>query len=440
MSTHKPPAVPLAREAVLVDGVRTPFMRSNGAFKDVMSWELGRIAIAGLLAKTGVDPKVVEVVAMGTVVQDPRTSNLAREAMLGAGLPQTTPAYTTTLACISANVAATTLVDQIHLGRVDVAIAGGAESFSDPPIRLSKSLRQALVKMQKVKGAKGWLDILSELSPEDIIPDIPSAAEFSTGLTMGESCERFAKRVGVSRRDSDEYAARSHVLADRAWKEGRYADEVLAVPLPPKMDIVKMDDGPRGDSTPESLGSLKPAFDRDFGLITAGSSSFLTDGGSAVLLTSREGAERNGLEPRAIIRDYVYAAGDPLEELLAGPALAVPRLLERSGLSAKDVGVWEIHEAFAAQMVANLRLLADKKFLEEKTGWHKGPIEIPLDKVNPWGGSLSIGHPFGATGGRLLSTAAHRLQVTGERWAVVTGCAAGGHGSAILLENPNASR
>lgn len=434
MTTRKPPTVPAARDAVLVDGVRTPFLKSNGAFKELMSWDLGRIAVAGLMAKTGVDPKQIEMVAMGTVVQDPRTSNLARESMLGAGLPLSTPAFTTTLACISSNVAATALVDQINLGRVDFAIAGGAESFSDPPIRLSKNLRQALVKMQKVKGAKGYLDILGELSPEDIIPDIPSAAEFSTGQTMGQSCERFAKRLGVSRADSDEFAVRSHVLADRAWKEGRFADEVLAVPVPPSMELVKNDDGPRGDSTKEGLAKLKPAFDKDFGLVTAGSSSFLTDGGSAVLLASREAAEQNGLKPRAIVRDYVYAAGDPLEELLAGPALSVPMLLERNGLAPRDVGVWEIHEAFAAQVVANLRLLADKKFLEEKAGWNKGAIEIPLEKINPWGGSLSIGHPFGATGGRLLATAARRLQVTGERYAIVTGCAAGGHGSAILLE------
>lgn len=435
MSPSKPPSPAAPRDAVLVDGVRTPFLKSNGAFKELMSWDLGRLAIAGLMARSGLDPKAVELVVMGTVVQDPRTSNLARESMLGAGLPHSTPAFTTTLACISSNVACTTLVDQIQLGRIDVGVAGGAESFSDPPIRLSKSLRQALVRMQKVRGAKGWLDILAELSPEDIIPDIPSAAEFSTGLTMGQSCERFAKRLGVSRADSDAFAARSHVLADRAWQEGRLADEVLAVPLPPTMELVMRDDGPRGDSTAEGLARLSPAFDKEFGLITAGSSSFLTDGGSAVLLASRDAAQRHGLTVRAVVRDYVYAAGDPLEELLAGPALSVPRLLERNGLMPRDIGVWEIHEAFAAQVLANLRMLADKRFLEEKAGWSKGTIEVPVEKINPWGGSLSIGHPFGATGARLLTTAAHRLEVSGERYAIVTGCAAGGHGSAILLEH-----
>ena len=426
---------PDGREAVLVDGVRTPFLKSNGAFKPLMSHELGRAAIAGLVAKSGVDPRVVDLVVMGAVVQDPRTSNLAREAMLGAGLPLTTPAFTTTLACISANVAATTVVDQIELGRIDVAIAGGAESFSDPPIRLSKNLRQALVKLQKAKGAAGYIDILKELSPEDILPDIPSAAEFSTGLSMGDSCERFARRTGVTRTESDEFAVRSHVLADRAWKEGRYASEVVAVPVPPGFDLVKTDDGPRGDSTMESVGKLKPAFDKEWGLVTAASSSFLTDGGSAVLLMSGDKAKKLGVKPRSIVRDYVYAAGDPLEELLAGPALTIPKLLQRTGLKPSDIGVWEIHEAFAAQTVACLKQLRDKTFLHDRVGYDAGVIDIPLDKLNLWGGSLSLGHPFGATGGRLLTTATHRLEVSGARFAVVSGCAAGGHGSAILLEN-----
>ncbi len=427
-----------ARDVVVVDAVRTPFLKSNGAFRSLMGWELGREAIKGLLAKTGLDPKVVDVVAMGAVVQDPRTSNLAREAMLGAGLPVTTPAFTTTLACISANVAATSVGDQIQLGRVDVAIAGGAESFSDPPIRLSKNLRQALVKMQKAKGPQGYLQILSTLSPADIVPDIPSAAEFSTGQTMGESCERLAKRLGVTRQESDEFAVRSHVLADRAWKEGRYADDVAAVPVPPGFDLVKSDDGPRGDSSLEGAAKLKPAFDRDFGLLTAAASSFLTDGGSAVLLMAAEKAKALGHKPRSILRDWVYAAGDPLEELLAGPALTIPVLLQRNKLTLKDIGVWEIHEAFAAQVVANLKLIRDAKWVKERTGSDVAG-DVPLDLLNVWGGSLSLGHPFGATGGRLISTATRRLEVTGARYAVVSGCAAGGHGSAILVENPNYS-
>ncbi len=426
------------RDVVVVEAVRTPFLKSNGGFRSLMSWELGREAIKALLAKSGIDPKHIDVVAMGTVVQDPRTSNLAREAMLGAGLPNTIPAFTTTLACISANVAITTVADQIALGKADVAVAGGAESFSDPPIRLSKNLRQALVKLQKAKGPQDYLAVLSKLSPADLAPDIPSAAEFSTGLTMGQSCERLARRLGVSRQDSDAFAVRSHVLADRAWREGHYADDVAPVAVPPGFELVKGDDGYRGDSTTEGIGKLKPAFDKDFGVLTAASSSFLTDGGSAVLLMSREKAKSLGYAAKAIIRDAVYAAGDPLEELLAGPALTIPKLLKKNGLTAADIGVWEIHEAFAAQVVANLRLLADDTFVKERVGVDLHIGELPLDKVNAWGGSLSLGHPFGATGGRLVSTAARRMAVEGARFAVVSGCAAGGHGSAILLEAPDA--
>ena len=426
-----------ARDVVVVDAVRTPFSKSNGGFKSMMSWELGREAIKGLVGKTGLDPRTVDVVAMGTVVQDPRTSNLAREAMLGAGLPNTIPAFTTTLACISANVAITSVADQIALGRADVAIAGGAESFSDPPIRLSKNLRQALVKLQKAKGPQDYFAVLSKLSPSDLAPDVPSAAEFSTGLTMGQSCERLARRLDVSRHDSDEFAVRSHVLADRAWREGRYAEEVVPVAVPPGFDLVKADDGYRGDSSIESAARLKPAFDRDFGVLTAASSSFLTDGGSAVLLMSREKAKSLGFAARSVIRGSVYAAGDPLEELLAGPALTIPLLLQKAGLTVADIGVWEIHEAFAAQIVANLRLLADRSWVKERVGVDAA-FDIPLDRVNLWGGSLSLGHPFGATGGRLISTATRRMAVEGARYAVVSGCAAGGQGSAILLEAADA--
>ncbi|MBM4279918.1 MAG: acetyl-CoA C-acyltransferase [Deltaproteobacteria bacterium] len=430
--------LPADRDVVVVDAARTPFLKSNGAFAGLMSWELGREAIKGLLARTGLSPRAVDLVVMGTVVQDPRTSNLAREAMLGAGLPHTVPAFTTTLACISANVAATTAAESIQLGRADVAIVGGAESFSDPPIRLSKNLRRALVKSQKVKAPQEYMKILADLSPQDLVPDVPSAAEFSTGLTMGQSCERLAHRVGVSRRESDEWAVRSHVLADQAWKDGRYADEVVPVAVPPAFALVTADDGPRSDSTMETAGKLKPAFDRDFGVVTAASSSFLTDGGSAVLLMSAEKARQLGHKSKAILRDWVYAAGDPLEELLAGPALTIPKILARNNLTARDVGVWEIHEAFAAQVVANLKLLDDQTFLRERVGVDMTIGEIPLERINAWGGSLSLGHPFGATGGRLIATASRRLKATGHRYAVLTGCAAGGHGSAILLENPAA--
>jgi acetyl-CoA acetyltransferase family protein len=424
-------------DAVVIAGVRTPFLKSSGAYRSLMSHDLGRHAVVGLLQRTGLDPEAIDLVVMGTVVSDPRTSNVAREISLGAGVPTHVPSYTTTLACISANVAATTAVESIRSGHVGVAIVGGTESFSDPPIRLSKQLRQALVKMQKAKGPADYFKILKDLSPMDLVPDIPSAAEFSTGLTMGESCERLAKAWGVTRDESDRFAERSHILADRAWKEGRLAEEVVPVQVPPQFETVATDDGPRGDSNMESLGKLKPAFDKQFGIITAGSSSFLTDGASAVLLMSASKAEDLEQEPLSIFRDYVYTAADPLDELLLGPALAIPKVLERNHLKMEDISVWEIHEAFASQMEANFKALESERFARERLGLQKAPGRPPLEKTNTWGGSLSIGHPFGATGGRLLTTASRRLRLEGGRYAVVAGCAAGGQGSAILLENPN---
>ncbi|MCP4498928.1 MAG: acetyl-CoA C-acyltransferase [Deltaproteobacteria bacterium] len=425
------------RGAVLVEGVRTPFLRSNGAYRSQMAHDLGRFAMSGLMDKTALNPDLVDQVIFGTVVQDPRTSNLAREVALGAGIPQHVPSYTTTLACISANVAATSAVELIRSGQIDTAIVGGAESFSDPPIRLSKKLRQALVKMQKAKGPTDYLSIVKTLTPKDLAPDIPSAAEFSTGLTMGQGCERMAKRFDVTREEGDAFAVRSHQLAAKAWEEGHFDDEVLSLQLPPSFDAIDLDDGPRGDSTMESVAKLRPVFDKQFGTITAASSSFLTDGAAAVLLMSEDRADELGMEAKSIVRDYVYTAGDPLEELLLGPALAIPKLLERAGLSVDDIDVWEIHEAFAAQMVANLNCLKDDEFAKTRLGLSKAVGEIPDEKLNIWGGSLSLGHPFGATGGRLLTTASHRLQKFGQRYAVIAGCAAGGQGSAILLENPN---
>jgi acetyl-CoA acyltransferase len=425
-----------SNDAVIVAGNRTPFLKSNGGYKNLMSHDLGRFAVTSLLQRAALDPAQVEQVVMGTVISDPRTSNVAREISLGAGIPHSAVAYTTTLACVSANVAATTTAESIRSGHVNVAIVGGTETFSDPPIRLSKKLRQALSRLQKAKGPNDYFKVLKDLGPKDLVPDIPSPSEFSTGLTMGASCERLGKAWSVTREEADEFAARSHVLADRAWKEGRFADEVTPVQAPPKFDTIEIDDGPRGDTSVEVLAKLKPAFDREFGTITAGSSSFLTDGASAVLLMSRGKAAELGYEPLSVIADYVYAGVDPLDELLLGPALTIPKLLARNGLKVDDVGVWEIHEAFAAQMVVNFKALDDASFAKERLNRSKPVGRPPLEKTNLWGGSLSLGHPFGATGGRLLTTASRRLQLEGARYAVIAGCAAGGQGSAILLENP----
>ena len=422
------------RRPAIVSGVRTPFARSYKAYADLQAYELGRLALSGLIAQSGIDSELVEHLVMGCVVHDPVTANVAREAGLSAGLPQTLRAHTVSMACISANMAATSLVDMIRSKQIDVGIFGGTDTCSDPPIRLSRNLRKTLVKLQKVRSPMDLLkhlNVLKKLKLGDLRPDVPQVVEFSNGKSMGQGCEILAQRVGVSRADSDAFAARSHRLALEAHEHGFYKDQLVTV-FQEKAGVAPMtvDDGPRADATAEKLASLRPAFDREFGVNTAGNSSFLTDGASAVLMMNAARAEELGFEPKAVVKDYLFRAGDPLTEMLSGPALSVPMLLAKHGLNYSDIDVWEIHEAFASQVLANLRLMESDDFHQDRLGIERPKGGIDIEKVNNWGGSLSLGHPFGATGGRLLWTAACRLQ-SGKRYAVVTGCAAGGNGSAL---------
>lgn len=424
---------------VIIDGVRTPFMRSQKTYIDLSSFDLGRLALNGLLSKLEIAPHEIEHVTLGTVLHDPRTPNVARECVLGSDLLASTPASTVSLACISSNMAATQLAEMIAMGRIKAGIIGGVDTCSDPPIRISKNMRKHLVRLSKIKGVtdifKGF-SILKKFSIKDISLDVPKVEEFSNGKTMGQGAELLAQETGVSREDSDAFALKSHQSAVAAWKSGLIAENITSVYIPPAFKAILKDDGPRDDTTLESLKNLRAAFDKNFGVCTAGNSSFLTDGASAVLLTSYQKAIELGLTPKAIVKDYLYRAGDALTEMLSGPALTIPFLLKQNNLQVSDIDVWEIHEAFASQILANLCYLRSEKFAKERLKIDKAIGDIPMEKINTWGGSLSLGHPFGATGGRLLYTAANRLKKEGGRFAVVSGCAAGGHGSAILLENP----
>lgn len=424
---------------VIIDGVRTPFMRSHKAYVNLRACDLGRMALQALMERVAISPSEIDYVCMGTVIHDAHTPNIARESVLAAKFPPKVPAHTVSLACISSNVASTSVADMIRLNRIEIGVAGGVDTCSDPPIRLSPGFRRALVRWQKIKKPMQLLPELRRLKNfelSDLALDAPGVTEFSNGKSMGEGCEILNQRVGVTREEADAYAARSHQLAVKAQKEKIFDDHVVPVQIPPKFNSIATDDGPRADSTPERLAKLSPAFDKTFGINTAGNSSFLTDGASAMLITSKKKALEMGYVPKAIIVDHVYAAGDALNEMLSGPSLTIPLLLEKNNLKASDIDVWEIHEAFAAQILANLKLLANENYAKERLGMSHAVGDIPLEKINIWGGSLSLGHPFGATGTRLLTTAAKRLEVQEAKYAVVSGCAAGGHGSAILLANP----
>jgi len=424
----------LSRRVVVVDGCRTPFCRSGTAFTDLKSYDLGRMAVSGLLHRTAIDPEVVDLMVMGTVISDPATSNLGREVVLASQLPDSCPAYTVSVACVSSLQSFLDAARAIATGGADVAIAAGAETLSDAPIRYRRSVRKRLIKAQKARGPGDYVALLKGLGPSDLLPEPVALAEFSTGEIMGENCERLAKRYEITREAQDAYSARSHQRAAAATADGALGAQIVPAFVPPKGTVVREDNGIRADSTMESLAKLRPAFDRRFGTITAGNSSFLTDGGAAVLLASEEAARKLGLEPVATLRSAAVAALDPLEELLLGPALTLPRALDAAGLELPDVEVVELHEAFAAQVLAVMQLLDDSEWCSERLGRDTPVGAIELDRLNTWGGSLSVGHPFGATGARLITNCCQRMVQENAGFGTVAACAAGAVGIGLVFE------
>lgn len=422
------------RKAVLIDGCRIPFQRSGTGFKEQTAYDLARLVLTGLLGRVPIDRNIIDWVIMGNVVSNMRNTNVARDAALAAGVPNQVPAVTVTLACVSSNKAITDAIDLIRTGQAEVVIAGGTESLTDIPIQFRKPFRQKLMESQKYRKPADYMKFIKGMSPSDLLPEIPEIAEFSTGRSMGKDCDRMAARLGVTRQEQDQYAERSHRLAAQAATDGWLANEVEAVNTPPSFEAIEADNGIRGDTTLEKLATLKPAFNKPYGTLTAGNSSFLTDGAAATLIMSEEMAESLGLTPKATFVDYAYTAQDPQEELLLGPAYATPKILDRQKMTLKDISVFEFHEAFAAQMVANLKCLDSTEFAKTRLGKSRKVGEIPMDKLNTRGGSLSIGHPFGATGARLVTTAANRLIDEDGQFALVASCAAGAVGNAIVLE------
>lgn len=422
------------RTAVLVDGCRLPFQRSGTGYEDLMAYDMGRMALRGLLSRTGVAPETIDRVVMGTVIQDIETSNVAREAALAAGIPNSVPAFTVTMACISSNQALTSGVDLIRTGLADRVIVGGTETLSDPPVRVARPVRKRLFEARHAKGMQDYLQLVDGLNPSDLLPETPSIAEFSTGEVMGESADRLAAMFNISRKEQDEYALRSHRRAAQARDDGLLDPELHPAAVPPDFDLVTTDNVIRDDTSMDKLRDLRPVFVKPFGTVTAGNSSALTDGASATLLMAQETADAEGFEPQAALRQYTYVAQDPGTELLLGPAYAIPLVLDEAGLSLDDMDVIELHEAFAGQVLAVLEALQSNTFAERKLNRGSAVGTVDMDRLNAWGGSLSLGHPFGATGTRLVTTAAHRLREEDGQWALVAACAAGGQGHAMLVE------
>lgn len=421
------------KKVVFIDGTRTPFLRTGTDYMDLMSYQLGQYAIKGLLDRTGIDTNEIDRVIMGTTISNVKTGNVAREAALTAGVPSKVPCHTVTQACISANQAVASGYDAIQTGHAEVFIAGGVDNVSDAPIQFNKKMRKKLMGAQKLKGFGDMMKFALSLRPSDFKPEAPAVAEFLTDRTMGQDCELMAARYEVGREEQDEFAARSHQLAGKAAEEGNLSD-VVAVELPPKFKPISIDNGVRGDTTVEKIAKLKPAFSKPHGTITAANASFLTDGATAGLFMTEAKAKELGLTPKAEIVDFAFSGQDLEEELLLGPTYATAKVLEKTGLTIDDIDVFEFHEAFAAQILANLKCLASDEFAKDKLGLDKAVGKIPMEKFNLWGGSLSLGHPFGATGVRLVTTAANRLIKEDGKYALLAACAAGAHGHAMIIK------
>lgn len=426
------------KNIVFVDGVRTPFLMSGTEYSNLMAHELARHALLGLVKKTGISPDVVDYIVYGTVIQEVKTSNIGREAALSAGFSDKTPAHTVTMACISSNQGITTGIGLIAAGAYDVIVAGGVEFMSDIPIRHSRKMRSLMLKANKAKTPMQRLKLLASIRPDYFVPELPAVAEFSSGETMGHSADRLAAAFKVSRKEQDEYALRSHTLAQEASNKG-YLTDVLPIKVPGSDKIVSKDNGIRVSSL-EQMGKLKPAFVKPHGTVTAANASFLTDGASACVIMTEEKAKLLGLKPKAYLRDFVYVSQDPKDQLLLGPAYATPKVLERAGIGLKDIDVWEVHEAFAGQILANLRAMDSDWFAQNYMGRQTKVGTPDLNKFNNWGGSLSIGHPFAATGVRLTVHAANRLVREDGQLGLIAACAAGGQGVAMIVErHPDAT-
>lgn len=418
----------------IVAGLRTPFARQSTEFSQVPAVDLGKMVVSELLARTNIDPKLIEQVVFGQVVQMPAAPNIAREIVLGTGMDINTDAYSVTRACATSFQSAVNIAESIMAGTIDIGIAGGADSSSLLPIGVSRNLAASLLALSKTKTIGQKLKVLKSLSLKDLMPVPPAVAEYSTGLSMGQTAEQMAKTHGISRADQDALAHRSHSLASIAWNDGKIQGEVMTAFPEPYKKWIEQDNNIRHDSTLEGYAKLRPAFDRQYGTVTAANSTPLTDGAAAIILMREGKAKELGLDIMGYIRSYAFSAIGVQQDMLMGPSHATPVALDRAGITLSDLTLIDMHEAFAAQTLANLKMFASDKFAQEVLGRSQAIGEVDMDKFNVLGGSIAYGHPFAATGARMITQTLRELKRRGGGLALNTACAAGGLGAAMILE------
>lgn len=421
-----------SERVAVIAGARTPFLRIATGYSTTPARLLSAHLVAELVERAELDKSLIEKLVFGQVVMSPDAPNIAREVVLGANLPVETDAYSVSRACASSYQSAADVAMNIQAGVIDVGLAGGCDVMSQPPISFNKKMTEAMVRSTYNKGSK--LKAFKGIGLKDLMPSQPAIKEPSSELTMGQAAEKMAKENGISREDQDAFAHRSHSHAAKAWEQGWFDEQVMSVMMEPKYQAISKDNLVRPGSELSKYARLKPVFDRDNGSVTAANSSPLTDGASAVILMSESKAKALGYTPLGYIKSYAFAAIDPNWQMLMGPSFATPKALDLAGLSLKDIDLIDMHEAFAAQVLSNTQAFGSKKFAQERLNRSEAIGEIDFDKFNVSGSSISLGHPFAATGTRQLTQMLYDLKRTGGQHGLITACAAGGLGAAMVLE------
>ena len=425
------------RDVVILEGVRTPFSRAGTAFNDLPARELGRIAVREAIERADLAPREVDEVIVGNIAGPHDATNVARVVALSAGVPRSVPAYTVNRNCGSALQAIADGALKIRSGEADVVVAAGVESMSQIPVLYPESFKRILARAARAKSGRAKLAALASLRPHDFKPVIALEVGLTdpiSGLNMGQTAEVLARDFGITRAEQDGFALESHRRAARAWQEGRLAEEVVPVPLPPRYaSLSEKDNGIRENQSMEALQKLKPWFDPRYGSVTAGNSSQITDGAAAVVLASGERARAMGMRPLGRIRSWAFAACEP-ERMGLGPAFATPIALDRAGVSLRQIGLVEINEAFAAQVLACVRALESKDFARTHLNLPAPVGSLDPERTNVNGGAIALGHPVGATGARLVLTVLKEMIRRDVGLGLVTLCIGGGQGGAMVLE------
>jgi len=418
----------------IVAGLRSPFARQMTHYKTQNAIDMGKMVVSEMLTRSEIDLSLIDRVVFGQVLIHPEAPNIAREIVLGTGMNVNTDAFSVSRACATSFQSAVSIAEALMAGSIEIGVAGGADSSSVVPIGISKKLSAMLLALSKAKTVTQKMKLVTKLRPADLLPVPPSVKEYSTGLSMGQNAEQMARDHGITREAQDELAHRSHTLAAKAWNDGLLDDEVMTTYVPPYKEALNRDNTVRFNSNLDDYAKLKPAFDKKHGTLTAANSTRLTDGAAALLMMKESKAKELGYEPLGYIKSYAFAAIGVATDMLMGPSHATPIALDRAGIKLTDLQLIDMHEAFAAQTLCNVNAFASKQFAKEKLGRSQAIGEIDMQRFNVLGGSLAYGHPFAATGARMITQTLRELKRRGGGLGLTTACAAGGLGAAMILE------